>query len=364
MRVVEHSHASGDVGLLTRDEKEAQGLVPWPVRFDGFKPLRWADFRLIAEAGRCRNDAEWAVRAVEAAALAGFWGFKVQMLSRWEICTADAPRYGRQPGVQADDFAGSMDRYQWQQVQDACRERGLLFFASCWGEDSVDLALNLGVPLLKVGSGDITNELLLRYVGGCGVPVILSTGASMLHEIDDALGWLCKAPQIALAACTLAYPTEMQDANLGRVGVLKRRFPDLLVGYSDHCKEPWIVGQAKKAGAVFVEAHWTVTPGEGGDDDFALHPGNIQSIFDEPTADGEVWGSEMLCDAELPALRYARRSLATRLPLVKDDRIRLQDLGALRPGTGIPPSDWRHVLGRRVSRDYEDGELLDPRELG
>ncbi len=357
--------ASGDAAVLTREEKETRGLVPKPILLPDVEPLRWADFRLIAEAGRCHNDPEWAVRAAEAAAAAGFWAFKVQMLSHWEICTETAPRYGREPGLQSDDFQGGMDRYQWQQVRDCCRELGLLFFASCWGEDSVDLALNLGVPLLKVGSGDITNEFLLRYIGSCGVPVILSTGASTLVEVDDALGWLSQAPQVALAACTLAYPCPIQDANLGRIGKLRRAFPDQLVGYSDHCCEPWIVGQARKAGAVFVEAHWTVSPGGTGDDAFALHPGNIEQVFDPPEADGEIWGDDMNpCDVELPAWRNARRSLATRLPLEKGDRIRLHDLTCLRPGTGIPPSDWRRLLGCRIGRSYDDGELIDLGELG
>lgn len=364
MRVETRVRATGDVGVLTREDKERMGLVPAPILLPDVAPLRWAECRLIAEAGRCHNDANWGVRAAVEASAAGFWGFKVQMLSQWEIATADAPRYGREPGCQWEDFQGGMDRYQWELVRDTCESLGLLFFASCWGEDSVDLALYLGVPILKVGSGDITNELLLRYIAGCDVPVILSTGASTLHEVEDALEWLGEAPVISLAACTLAYPAELSDANLGRVAALRRAFPDLHVGYSDHCREPWIVGQARKAGASFVEAHWTVTPGDTGDDAFALHPGNASQMFDEPEGDGEIWGSDLHpCDAELPARRNARRSLATRLPLCKGDRLRLHDLGALRPGTGIAPSEWRKVLGRKVARDYEDGELLDVGEM-
>lgn len=118
-------------------------------------------------------------------------------------------------------------------------------------------------------------------------------------------------------------------------------------------------------GAHFVEVHWTVTPGAGGDHDFALHPGNVGGITEEPEDDDGVWGSTDLqpCEAELAARQYARRSLATRLPLCKGDRWRVGDLTALRPGTGVQPYEWRRVLGRACLRDYETGELLDIEEM-
>lgn len=354
--------AAGDVGLLTREQKEARGLVPSPILIPGRDPLRWAECRLIAEAGRCENSVDWAVRAAEAAADAGFWGFKVQMLDRWELVSRSAPRYDG-PGLQWDGFAGGLGETEWADIRDVCEARGLVFFASCWDEDSVDMALNLGCPILKVGSADITNELLLRYVGGCGVPVILSTGASTLDEVEDALLWLPDS-QVALAACTLSYPCALADAHLNRIVALKARFPYQLVGWSDHCAEPWMVGLARKAGAHFVEAHWTVTPGAGGDHGFALHPGNVKDIGGVPESNSDVWGAIELrpCDTELAARRLARRSLATRLPLCKGDRWRLGDLTALRPGTGVQPYEWRRVIGRACLRDYEAGELLDAEE--
>jgi sialic acid synthase SpsE len=356
--------ASGALDSLTREQKEQQGLVPAPVRFDGVPPLRWCEFRLVAEIGGVNELAE-AKQMADAAKRAGFWAVKVQMLDRYALTTRTAVRYDA-PGLQWDVFDGhGLDYWDLKALKEHCDSLGLLLFASCWDEDMVDWALKLGFPLIKIGSGDITHEWLLRYIGKCGVPVILSTGASYGWEIDQALEWLGEAPQIVLAACTLSYPTSPQDAHLSRIRTLSQAYPHCLVGYSDHCAEPWIVGEAKRAGATFVEAHWTVTPGAGGDHDFALHPGNIEHVFDPPDGwNGDHHGDPRLqpCEAELPARAGARRSLATNVPVAKGERIRPWDLRALRPGTGVEPYRVQDVVGRPALRDYEAGELLDPFE--
>lgn len=316
--------------------------------------------RLVAEAGRCDNSLEWAHEAVDAAALAGFWGFKVQMLDRETLVTRDAEGYGH--GAQWDDFPPGLGRFDWAEIRDHCRERGLVFFASCWDEDTVDMALDLGCPVLKVGSADITHEMLLRYVGNCGVPVWLSTGASLPEEIDRAVVWLdCET---MLLACSLAYPCPVEDAALQRIRLLGELWPGIPVGYSDHCAEPWIVGAAADAGAQAVEAHWTVTPDLGGDHAFALHPGNVGRIWDPPAPVMFAPGLLGPMLSEMPARRQARRSIATRLPLDRGDRWRLTDLTFLRPGTGLEPRRWADLVGCPVRRDYGAGELVDLWEIG
>jgi sialic acid synthase SpsE len=359
---------TGDAAVLTREEKEAQGLVPAPIRLPGVEPLRWSEFRLIAEIGGV-PDLSTAKDMALAARLAGFWALKVQILNRGTLVSPGALSYGqgiKQAERQWDDFAGhGLDRYDLASLQAYCNELGLLLFASCWDEDSVDLACDLGFPLLKIGSGDITHEWLLRYIAHAGKPVILSTGASYRWEIDRALEWLADAPQVALAACTLAYPCPAQDAHLNRIRTLREAFPSLIVGYSDHCREPWIVGQAKKAGALFVEVHWTTTPGAGGDHDFALHPSNVKWLFDTPADwNGDHWGNGNLvpADCELPARNNARRSLAANVPIGRGERFRPWDITYLRPGIGVQPYQLAEIVGRKALRDYEPGDLLDPYE--
>lgn len=358
--------AAGDVGVLTREQKEQQGLVPAPIMLPGVEPLRWSEFRLIAEIGGI-NDLSVAKDMCLAARLAGFWAVKVQMLRRETLVSPDAATYGqgvRQAARQWDDFAEhGLDRHDLAALQTYCNELGLLLFASCWDEDAVDLALGLGFPLLKIGSGDITHEWLLRYIGHCGVPVILSTGGSYGWEIDQAVEWLAAAPRIVLAACTLSYPARCQDAHLRRIQALSRAYPQMLVGYSDHCAEPWIVGEAKRAGACFVEVHWTTMPGAGGDHDFALHPGNIGQVFDRPDGDDHQGSDDLApCDVEFTAREGARRSLAVNVPVKRGERFRMRDLIALRPGIGVQPSQIADVVGCRAIRDYQPGDLLDPFE--
>lgn len=369
MRVQERIQATGDVGVLTREEKERRGFVPAPVWFGDLPPLRWPEHRLIAEIGTADGDPEWAFRAVEAAKTAGFWAVKAQFLQPDLIASRDAPTYGQgigQPPTQWQQFTDRrMDTADWQDVKQVCDEAGLLFFASVWDEDSAELALEVGCPMVKIGSADITHLRLLRFVSHLGVPVMLSTGGAEQWEIDRAVIELSDAPSVILAACTLSYPCQAQDANLRRIRSLQRLYPQTIVGYSDHCRESWIVGEAFRAGALFVEAHWTVTPGAGADHDFALHPDNIGESLPDGW-NGDHWGDGSLVpmSCELPARRNARRSLAARWEIGVGDRWHEDDLICLRPGTGIPPERASDVAGRAVLRDYGEGELLDLGEMG
>jgi sialic acid synthase SpsE len=365
MRIGATIATAGDVGVLSREQKEQRGLVPAPIRVDGFEPLRWAECRLIAEIGG-PSDLNWAIRAAEAAKQAGFWAVKTQLLNRHDLISRRAPTYGKGIGQaedQWDEFAlHGLNPEQLNVLHSVCADLGLVFFASVWDEDSAERALNCCDPLLKIGSGDITHELLLRYLAHLGVPVILSTGASEWWEIEQALDWLQDAPQLALAACTLSYPAEAQDANLNRIASLKRMAPYRLVGYSDHCREPWIVGEAKKCKAEFVEVHWTVTPGEGGDHDFALHPGNISEMNGTPEGwNGDHLGDGMLqpMPCELAARTGARRSICSAFEIPEGEHWRMQDMLFLRPGGGLDPWRWSELLGRRVTRDYDERETVD-----
>lgn len=358
--------AAGDVGVLTREQKEARGLVPQPVELPGVEPLRWADCRLIAEIGGV-NNLSMAKDMCLKARLAGFWAVKVQMLHRGTLTSRTAVSYGlgvKQADTQWEDFAEhGLNFYDLASLRDYCNELHLLLFASCWDENTVDQALDLGFPLLKIGSGDITHEWLLRYIGNCGVPVILSTGASYLWEVERALDWLAPAPRIILAACTLAYPCPAEDANLRRISILREAFPRTLVGYSDHCAEPEMIGEAKRAGAAFVEVHWTITPGAGGDHDFAVHPDNIGRAFDPLSGDHQGSYHFGPVPVEDAARLGARRSLAANAPISKGDRFRLWDLIALRPGDGVPPYDLASLVGLKASRNYEAGEIINPPDI-
>jgi N,N'-diacetyllegionaminate synthase len=318
--------------------------------------------RMVAEAGACAGSVGWALRAAKAAAEAGFWAFKVQMYDADELASATAVPYSQglaEPATQREAYARTISFGDWCDVAEACDLYGLTFFPSVFGVRSLRCAVDLKVPYLKVASADITYRRLLLQIRDTGIPVMLSTGAATLNEVERAVhGWLA-GTKVILLACTLAYPAA--DANLGRIETLRRHFPGLPVGYSDHTLSFSTPKMAAAAGACLVEKHWTVTPGWGGDHDMALYPA-VWDRFDcgEVDAAAALRGDGRLLPSleEQAARSQARRSLVAATDLPAGHKVTFDDLVALRPGTGVPAFRDVDLVGRRLLRPYSAGDLI------
>jgi len=166
---------------------------------------------------------------------------------------------------------------------------------------------------------------------------------------------------VTVLACTLSYPCGSEDANLLRMLSL-RRLTDGPVGYSDHTFGVGAMIRAYELGAEMVEKHFTITPGEGGDHDFAVTPDQMQSYWlykERPSA--EVYdGVSQLgpVASELQAREGARRSLHAGRDLTQGNMLRSNDVMMLRPGTGLEPWQLDEYLGRPLKRDVPAGQVL------
>lgn len=304
--------------------------------------------RVIAEAGTCNHSLQWAHEAVEAAAAAGCWGFKVQMLTADLLVTRDAPRYDRLagPATQHEAFEGALPYRAWGEVFDHAREVGLVPFASCWDLEAVEVAADLGCEWFKLGSADITYKALIQAAAMSG-NVILSTGASIEAEIHRAVDWVWgqRRDGLVLMACTLSYPCDLSDAQLGRIGRLKDVFGhDFDIGYSDHTYSTLTGGWAVAAGASYLEKHFTVTPGAGGDHDFGLDPESMKAYVRGAFQVAGMMDEHWLVASERDARQLARRSLHTTSDVARGDRLVVGvNCGWLRPSGGLEP--WEQVRG-------------------
>lgn len=284
--------------------------------------------RVIAEAGMCANSLPWAQQAIDAAAEAGCWGFKVQMLSPDRLAAPNAPKYEAlsRAATQHDAFQGALPYDTWAIVYDYARTKGLVPFASCWDEQAVEVSEAILKPsYYKVGSADITHVRLLRRIGETRKPVILSTGAATYSEIAGALDCLEHSDQIVLMACSLVYPCPEEEARLSRIGWLREEFPGFMYGYSDHTTVLPTGALAVTAGADWLERHFTVTPGAGGDHDFALTPDDM-GLYVRMAERAEMMRDHpgrlnRPTDQENPARLLARRSLHAIAPIHKGDRL-------------------------------------------
>ena len=164
---------------------------------------------------------------------------------------------------------GEVDRY--------CKEKGIMWFASCWDEPSVDFLEQFSPVCHKVCSAALTNDNLLRGLNSTGRPIILSTGMSTMKEIRHAAS-LLDQDRLLIAHCTSSYACQPEDLNLNMIKTLRREF-NCPIGYSGHELGLVTTYAAVAIGASFVERHITLDRGMWGNDQKAsLEPGDLQQI--------------------------------------------------------------------------------------
>ncbi len=329
---------------------------------------------IIAEAGVNHNGNEAiAHKLVDAAAEAGADAVKFQTFRASELVSASAPKalYQRRTTDVTESQLSMIRRLELDEtahrsLMEHCSQRGIRFLSSPFDLHSIDFLHSLGLEAFKIPSGEITNIPYLRRIGSCGVPVILSTGMSVLGEIEKALEVLehvgTPRERITLLHCTTEYPAPVGEINLRAMETLLRAFPGIAgVGYSDHTQGIHIPVAAAAMGACVIEKHFSLDRNmEGPDHKASLEPDELASmvraIRDVERARGD--GIKRPTDSELSNIRVARKSLVAARPIQKGEVFSEENLTVKRPGTGVSPLLWDDYIGRTASRDYQTDELI------
>ena len=329
---------------------------------------------VIAEAG-VNHDGEVDVahRLIDAAADAGADAVKFQTFDPVSLAVADAPLAGYQvAGVDATDqvamlAALALPADAWTGLQAHAADRGIVFLSSPFDAAAADLLDGLGVPAFKVASGELTNHPFLAHVAAKGRPLLVSTGMADMAEVADALDAIAAAgnPPVALFHCVSSYPAPASDANLRAMATLRAAF-GRPTGWSDHSLGIELPTAAVALGAELIEKHLTLDRGgRGPDHQASLEPDAfgrmVAAIRSVESALGD--GQKVPTPAEASTARVARRSLHWRGDRVAGERVTPDDLVALRPGTGLPPSAASGFVGRRLARDVRAGQPVAPGDV-
>lgn len=314
---------------------------------------------------------DMARRLVDVAAEAGADFVKFQTFTADRVATRTAGKAEYQIGTTGSDES------QYQMLRrlelspeahraliDQCAIRNVRFLSTGFDTESVDYLVGLGLDLLKVPSGEITNLLYLRHVGGLGKPVILSTGMATLEEVETALNVLEQAGtsrrRVTVLHCTTEYPAPMVDVNL-RAMLTIHDTCRVAVGYSDHTKGIEVATAAVALGATVIEKHFTIDANLPGPDHLAsLEPDQlramVQAIRNIEQAMGD--GVKAPRPSELKNAAVTRKSLVAGRAIGAGEIFTSENLSVKRPGTGISPMRWDDVIGRRAGRDFEADELI------
>lgn len=326
---------------------------------------------IIAEAGVNHNGRlDLAKKLIDAAKSAGADAVKFQTWKNKEIMSRsthkvkyieEATDSKRSLWDILNDLALSYEDFS--KLQAYADKKGILFLSTPDGFESLDfLADELKLPIIKVGSTEITHLQYLTAIAKKKRPIILSTGLSSLGEVERAVATIRAHYQrpMVLLHCNSSYPSPLKDMNLKAMTTLEKAFR-VPVGLSDHSDGSEAAIAAVALGARVIEKHFTLDRNmEGPDhkasldaDEFAKF---VRSIRNTELLLGD--GVKRMTQSESQNLTGIRRSIVAKRAIAKGTRLSEEMLICKRPGTGIPPDEMDNLVGLRVNQDISEDEIL------
>ena len=331
---------------------------------------------ITAEAGVNHNQKlGLALKLIDAAADAGADAVKFQTARPEQVVTAA----GEMADYQKKNIGKSESQlemikkllppeYWYPKLIRHAKKRGIIFFSTPHGGfASVDLLEGLGVPMFKFGSGDLTNLPLLAHAAKLGKPVILGTGMATMAEVKEAVRTIKKAgnSKIITLHCTTNYPCSPEEVNLRAMQTMMKKL-DTLVGYSDHTAGSQVAVMAVTLGACVIEKHLTLDNNLPGPDQKAsANPVVFKQTVDEIRKVEKILGSSIKRPGpnELQYIPMVRKSIVATRNIKKGEKFSLANIDLKRPGTGMPPKQLPHVIGRTAARNIAHDSLVKKTDI-
>ena len=304
----------------------------------------------------------------KAAAEAGATAVKLQKRDNSTLFTRaayDAPytsdhSFGPTYGAHREALEFGWDEYV--ELQDYAESLGLVFFATAFDVPSADFLARLGVPAIKIASGDLRSIPLLRHVAGLGLLTILSTGGGSLADVERAVETVPWRPgQLCILQCTAAYPVQPEEMNLRVITTYRERFPDIVIGLSDHFSGIFTGPLSYLLGARFIEKHFTTGHAmKGSDHAFSLEPNGLRRLVRDMQrtplvlGDGLKWPYE----SEARSVVKMQKSLVAATDLPAGHVLTAADLAMKSPGGGLPPYRLPDFVGRTLRAPLAADEML------
>ena len=322
---------------------------------------------IIAEAGVNHNgNMILAKRLIDIAKRSGADAVKFKMFKAENEMILSAPKAKYQETDEEESQYEMVKKLelsndQFRELTKYAKKVGIIFLASPFDYESVDLLCELKVPYIKIASGEITNYPFLEYVSSKKIPIIMSTGMATIEEVRTAIHIFHQSwAGATLLHCTSSYPTKPEDVNLKAMRVLRTTF-DHPVGLSDHSLGITIPIAAVAMGACMIEKHFTIDKTfPGPDHKSSLSPFELEqmvkAIRDVEKAMGD--GIKRPTKDELETMKVVRRSIVSVKRIPKGTVITEDMVAIKKPGTGIEPKFMDKVIGRKAKWHIDNDELI------
>ena len=330
-----------------------------------FKPF------IIAEmSGNHNQSLERALKIIEIAAKSGADAIKLQTY------TADTLTINQRGGLFDIEDSTSLwagrnlyELYQeaytpweWHEAMFKCAaNNGILCFSTPFDDTAVDFLENLDTPAHKIASFENNHHPLLKKVAKTGKPVIMSTGASTIANLDESVSVLrengCK--DLVLLKCTSNYPATPENSNIRTIPHLKELF-DCEVGLSDHTMGIGVPIAAVTMGATVIEKHFCLSRAEGGvDSAFSLEPDELRSLVIETERAWQSLGKIQygVQESEKKSLLF-KRSIYVVKDIQAGEKFTEENIRVIRPGDGMAPKYYEELLGKLSLNNCQGGNPL------
>lgn len=326
---------------------------------------------IIAEIGCNHNgDFKLAKKMVDVAVDCGVDAVKFQTFKADKLISKYAPKADYQKVTTGtEDSQLEMTRKlelsfeEYLELRDYCITKKVDVFSTPFDNESLDFLISTDMPVYKIPSGEITNLTYLEKIGKQRKKVILSTGMANIDEIKTAVSILKEAggEDISVLHCTTEYPTPYEALNLNVISTLKKEFPDLKIGYSDHSIGYEVPIAAAALGAEIIEKHFTLDNNMPGPDHKASATPEILAnlvkgvrIVEKSLGKFEKVPEEV----EVKNKIVARKSIIAKVSIKKGEVFTEENITVKRPGNGISPMNWYNILGEKAERDFLEDELI------
>ena len=327
---------------------------------------------IIAEAGVNHNGSiDLAKKLIDVASASGADAVKFQTFKADNLATKKAQKaiYQKENTDKEESQFDMLKKLELdieahKELISYCSNKKIIFLSSPFDHESIELLNDLGLEILKIPSGEITNLPYLRQIGKLNKKIILSTGMSNIDEVKSALNILInsgtKKNNITVLHANTEYPTPMEDVNLRAMLTIGKEL-DINFGYSDHTLGIEVDIAAVAMGANCIEKHFTLDCNmEGPDHKASLEPNQLKAMVIairniEVALGGSV---KKPSRSEIKNIKIARKSIVTKTKIKKGDILSKKNLTVKRPGIGISPMKWDEIMGTKATKDYNQDELI------
>jgi N,N'-diacetyllegionaminate synthase len=310
----------------------------------------------IAEAGLNHNgDVNIAKKIIDAAKNAGANAVKFQTFQTEKFVTKQNQYFNifKNAELPYSDF---------DELNEYSKEKDITFFSAPFDVESADYLNKINVPCFKIASSDLTNIPLIKKIAKMKKPMIISTGASTMKEVEEAVNtcYVEGNDQILLLHCIASYPTPYDEVNLSAIDTMKKKF-NHPVGYSDNGEPTLVDLAAVSMGANIIEKHFTLDKKmDGPDHSFSIDPFGLTELITQIHMIDQMKGNgkKLPQPSELSGKNALRKSVIAQCNLKSGEILTPEKLLIKRPLGGVEPKYLDRIIGKKINKDISEDSLI------